>query len=195
MKVLERWFVAAMWVLAPALLPAAASAQADAGGDRSAGVAVVDGDAGILVDVENAAEAGGGSTWLVGRTPERRRLIPGLFVMHPYDPQFPEMDWTRGGGFQFSTWFGAAFMNSYDRFSIIAGVERNWYHGQLHGVGFGVGYRAGILTGYDERLMELAGKTPVLPFAGLLLFVDLGPVSLDSFYVYKAMTVETSFDF
>lgn len=195
MKVLERWCVVAIWVVVPACLPAVAAAQADAGGNGSASASLAGGDAETVDEVDNAVEAGGGSTWLIGRTPERRRIIPGLFVMHPYDPQFPEMDWTRGGGFQASTWFGAAFMNSYDRFSIIAGVERNWYHGHLGGVGFGIGYRAGILTGYDERLLALAGKTPVLPFGGLLFFLDLGPVSLDSFYVYKALTLETSVGF
>jgi hypothetical protein len=132
---------------------------------------------------------------ILGHNPDRRRIIPGLFVMHPFDSQFPEVDWTRGGGVQFSTWFAAGFMNSYDRFSLIAGVERNWLTERAAGVDFGVGYRAGILTGYDERLMRLAGELPALPFGGLLVWLDFGRVAFDTFYVYKALSVEGSFGF
>jgi len=132
---------------------------------------------------------------ILGRSPDRRRIIPGLFVMHPYDRQFPEVDWTRGGGVQVSTWFLAGFVNSYDRFSVIAGVERKWFDVHSGAFELGVGYRAGILTGYDERLLALAGQLPALPFGGLLVWLDVGGVSLDTFYVYKALTLEASFGF
>jgi len=45
-----------------------------------------------------------------------------------FEPQFPEVEWTRGFGFAFSQWFGATFVNSYDERSFIAGFERYWGH-------------------------------------------------------------------
>jgi hypothetical protein len=132
---------------------------------------------------------------LLGRAPERRRFIPAFWVMHPFDAQFPEIEWTRGGGIQASTWFAAGFRNSYDRFSMIAGVERAWFDRSTRSLRYGLGYRAGILTGYDERFMRLASRLPALPFGGLLAWLDFGRVGIDTFYVYKALTVEGSFGF
>lgn len=115
--------------------------------------------------------------------------------MHPYEAQFPEVDWTRGGGVQFSQWFAATFVNSYDDRSFIVGLERYWFTGRASVMKFGLGYRAGLLTGYDERLMAVAKYTPVLPFGGLLGWVDIGPIAIDTFYVWRAMTVEAALRF
>ena len=130
-----------------------------------------------------------------GQSPDRRRFIPGFWVAHPFDAQFPELDWARGAGIQVSTWFAAALINSYDRFSMIAGVERKWFDHRARGVGYGLGYRAGLMTGYDERLLKLARHLPALPFGGLLGWLDFSGIALDTFYVYKAITVEASFRF
>lgn len=134
------------------------------------------------------------SSGLLGRAPDRRRIIPALLVTHPFY-RFPEIMWSRGAGIQASTWFAAGFINSYDRLSMIVGVERTWVEGRANSVGFGLGYRAGLITGYDERLLEIARHVPALPFGGLLAWVDLGRVAIDTFYVYKAWIFEASFGF
>lgn len=144
---------------------------------------------------EGPAVSHAGSFSILGSPPERRRIIPGLFALHPFDPKFPEMAWTRGGGIQASTWFAAGFMNSYERFSLIAGVERNWWQHEAVGATLGVGYRVGLLTGYDRRLLQIADQLPALPVGGLLVWMDLGRVAVDTFYVYRALTVEGSFPF
>ncbi|MEX2048728.1 MAG: hypothetical protein WEB90_04050 [Gemmatimonadota bacterium] len=152
---------------------------------------------GVVAEVPGAPDSVGEATQgtgILGRTNNRRRIIPALFVLHPFY-KFPEVSWSRGVGIQASPWFFAGFMNSYDRLSIIAGVEREWFARRVRDVRFGLGYRAGILTGYDERLLALAATVPVLPFGGLLAWVDLGRVGIDTFYVYKAITVEGSFGF
>jgi hypothetical protein len=95
-------------------------------------------------------------------------------------------------GFQASGWLGGVFLNSYDRLSLIAGIERVWAETTMNGVGLGAGYRAGLLTGYDERLASWADETPILPFAGLLGWIRVGRVSIDGFYVYRAITLESS---
>lgn len=148
--------------------------------------------------VAEGAAAGFARSWLgiFGRESERRRVIPAFWRTHPFDQRFPELAYTRGVGVQMSGWLGGAFLNSYERLSFIAGVERAWAEQSVGDVArLGVGYRAGLLTGYDERLASWADETPVLPFAGLLGWAQVGRVSVDAFYVYRAITLEGSVAF
>ncbi len=148
-------------------------------------------------DAEGEAIGSERSTWsvLAGTRSRRARIIFGLWALHPFEAQFPEVDSTQGFGFVAGGWFGATFINSYDLRSFIAGVERNWADGRLGVARFGVGYRAGLITGYDERLMAVAEDVPVLPFAGILGWLDIGPLALDLYYVYQAISLETSVRF
>jgi hypothetical protein len=145
------------------------------------------------IAVDAVVEEGGFG--IVGERPDRRRVIGGLWALHPFEPQFPEMDWTRGFGVQFSQWFAATFVNSYDGRSFIFGLERYWLRGRRGVIDAGVGYRLGVLTGYDERLIPLAGYVPILPFGGVLGWADVGPIGVDMFYIFRALTLEGSVRF
>jgi hypothetical protein len=149
------------------------------------------------VPAATAQAEGGSSFWgaVVGSRSERRRLVPGLWVLHPYDPKFPEIEWTQGFALQVDQWFAATFINSYGDRSFMAGVERNWASAQTPVARFGIGYRVGLLTGYDQRLMPIAEHTPVLPFVGVLLWTDVGPFGLDAYYVYEAISLEIAIRF
>ena len=142
-------------------------------------------------------EASSGSLWsaLAGERAERRRFIVGILAMHPYNPKFPEVEWTRGFSVAFSQWFAATFVNSYDERSFIAGIERDWLRGSWGVSDFGAGYRVGLVTGYDERLVAWAEDVPVLAFGGLVGWFEAGPFGLDVYYVYRAITLETSVRF
>lgn len=142
--------------------------------------------------VEAATTNGRSGGGIFGHASRRRRWIPGLWGMHFFDRQSLELFWTRGGGVQVDSWFAAAFVNSYDALSLTAGLERDWLDAQVAGLGVGVGYRVGLLTGYDGQLIELADKTPVLPYAGLHLWVQKGLIAVDAFYVYRALAFEAS---
>jgi hypothetical protein len=140
-------------------------------------------------------DPGSDPSGIFGREPDRRRLIAGMWAMHPFEPHFPEMDHTRGFGAQLSQWFVATFVNSYDVRAFVAGLERYWLERRVSLVDVGIGYRLGIVTGYDERLLTFARHTPLLPFGGLLLWAEVGPVGADLFYVYRAITFEGSLRF
>lgn len=43
--------------------------------------------------------------------------------------------------------------------------------------------------------MTLAGETPLVPFTGLLVWADLEPFSIDAFYAYRGITLETGLAF
>lgn len=132
---------------------------------------------------------------VIGHDVGRSRAIAGIWALHPFEPQFPEVEWTHGWGLVWGQWFGATFINSYDERAFIAGIERSWASTRPGTVEAGVGYRVGLVTGYDERLIAWAKHTPVLPFGGLLLWSDVGPLGVDVFYVYRAITLETSLRF
>jgi len=165
----------------------AATAQQNRGSAASDETIPGAGEAARADDAPNSASGG-----IFGVASERRRVIPGLWGMHFFDRQSLELFWTRGGGIQYGGWYGGAFMNSYDDLSLIAGLERDWYRARLVGLEFGVGYRIGLLTGYDGQLIDLADKTPVLPFAGPHVWLQKGPLGVDAFYVYRALAFEAS---
>lgn len=152
---------------------------------------------------ESAADAEGpesatpadGSGWLraiVGESVGRTRMIAGMWALHPFEPHFPEVDPTSGFGGVYGHWFGATFVNSYDIRAFVVGVERSWFVLDGSRFGLGGGYRVGAVTGYDERLFGLARHTPILPFGGVLLWSQVGPLGLDAYYVYRAITLEAS---
>jgi hypothetical protein len=144
-----------------------------------------------------ASQAADRSFWstLAGERMERRRLTAAMWAMHPFEPQFPELDWTWGVAFSWSQWFLATFINSYDERSFIGGIERTWIRSERGPFAAGLGYRVGVVTGYDERLVSWGEHTPVLPFAGVLLWTDFGPVGVDLYYVYRAITLEAALRF
>lgn len=149
-------------------------------------------DRGTESSIDGASPGWGG---VFGAPFSRPHVIVGAWALHPFEPQFPELDWSAGFGVKSHQWLFATFVNSYDRRSFIAALERYWWVGDFGDLSVGVGYRAGVITGYDEELIALAGKTPLMPFTGLLLWTDLGPFSIDAFYAYRGITLETGLAF
>ena len=163
------------------LLPVGVAAQSQ--GDSA-------GEAGIV-----PAQDGRGWTVIIGEEHSRPHITVGVWALHPFEPQFPELEWTWGFGVKSQQWLAATFVNSYNRRGFIAALERYWWVGDFDPVDVGIGYRAGVVTGYDEELIGLAGKTPLMPFTGLLVWTDLGPLSIDAFYAYRGITLETGVRF
>lgn len=100
-----------------------------------------------------------------------RRLYFGMWTFH-----FREMErgWENNGalGLAWSGIYGATFINSFGNRAYTAGVQGTFISTEAGPVNVGLGYRAGLITGYDERFIPLAGKTPVLPLVQPLLTVD-----------------------
>ena len=141
---------------------------------------------------QDSAQSDRDGPGILGVPSERSRAILGGWGMHPFEPQFPELDWTSGFGLAVGQYYAVTFVNSYGNRGFIGALERYWGTASIGRVDVGVGYRVGLVTGYDERLFALANYTPVLPFAGLLVSADIGPLGIESVYVYKAITLEAS---
>lgn len=71
---------------------------------------------------------------------------------------------------EYHSMFLGTFINSFGDRTYAAGVHRNFYTHQFindPNLNYTMGYRLGLMHGYDERLTPLAGKTPLFPFAQL----------------------------
>lgn len=141
-----------------------------------------------------AVDAGGAGEGfhILGRAPHRRRILMGLWSLHPYHEAFPKLDKMWGLGLQYDGWFGATFINSYRDRSMMFGIAREWVVRETPEFGAGAGFRVGFVTGYDEQLLAIAGKIPAVPMGGPSLWARAGPLYVDVFYVYRAITIETS---
>lgn len=103
--------------------------------------------------------------------PSNRRLYLGLWTLHLRDPgRGLDSNWLLGVAV--GKIYAATFINSFGNRAYSAGfqdVVARW-NPEILSIGFG--YRVGLVTGYDERFIRLAGKTPVLPLVQPLLIVE-----------------------
>lgn len=136
---------------------------------------------------------GEGGFRLLGRPAHRRRVIGGMWTLHPFAISWPRVEETYGYGLLWDGFFAATFVNSYDQRAYTAGVERVWFEPAWRFLALGLGYRAGLVTGYDERLLSWADDVPAIPFLGLQAWARAGPARFDVFYVYRVITLELSF--
>jgi hypothetical protein len=78
--------------------------------------------------------------------------------------------------------YGATFVNSFGRRAYSIGVQQSIARWKAGIVSARLGYRAGLVTGYDERLFPLAGTTPVLPLLQPLVTLDVNRLGLELSY-------------
>lgn len=102
-------------------------------------------------------------------------LYLGMFTFH-LDPNSRDDNWNNQliAG-TYDGFFAGTFINSfYDR-GYALGIQRMWGKQQLSEyVSNSPGYRLGLVTGYDERMMDLAAHTPVLPFPQIIDDIVIG---------------------
>jgi len=82
-------------------------------------------------------------------------------------------------GFGWKGYYAGTFINSYGKRAFAAGIERIVTRGASGGgVVPMLGYRLGLISGYDSRFLAIAGKTPVLPMAQLTGALEMGPTGI-----------------
>lgn len=102
-------------------------------------------------------------------------LYLGMASFH-LDPNSRDDNWNNQliagtyGGF-----FAGTLVNSfYDR-AYAVGIQRMWGKQQLsEHISNSPGYRLGLISGYDERMMDLAERTPLLPFPQIIDDIVIG---------------------
>lgn len=100
-------------------------------------------------------------------TAEQRRgraptLYTGMWTMHLADPgRGVDQNWLLG--LSWAGYYGATFVNSFGDRAFAVGREGPQRNARPLGLDASLGLRMGVVTGYDERFLSIAGKAPVLP--------------------------------
>ena len=106
------------------------------------------------------------------------RIYVGMWTMHLKDlTRGLDNNWLLGVSWR--GYYAGTFVNSYGGRAVTAGIQRTVARGADAQVVPSLGYRLGFVTGYDERFMGIASKTPVLPLAQVVGDVEMGPTGLE----------------
>lgn len=85
--------------------------------------------------------------------------------------------------------YGGTFVNSFGDRAFAAGIERSLTRSAEGTVTRGLGYRLGVVTGYDERLTGLAGKIPVFPALQVMGDLAVGRTGMELAWAGKVATM------
>ena len=168
--VVSAYFVAAMMTVAAARPAAAASLQAR-------GVVEVGSDVAASSD---SVEVGSDSVDVKSAAMQTRVYV-GMWSTHLRDIG-------RGLGansligFAFRGFFGGTFINSFGDRSVALGMQRSFTSPRSGAMTTALGYRLGVITGYDERFFGIGDKLPALPFAQLVARLDIRNVGIEATY-------------
>jgi hypothetical protein len=111
-----------------------------------------------------------------------RRLYVGMWTLHFRDMERGlDNNWMLG--MSWGRLYGATFVNSFGRRAYSVGLQETIARWRAGMVPVSLGYRAGLVTGYNERLFHLAGETPVLPFVQPLINLDADRLGLELSYL------------
>lgn len=125
---------------------------------------------------------------------EPTRLYVAMWTTHLKN-KFVRLDNNWVGGVSSHGWFGATFLNSFDRRAFTGGIQRTVTASAPRPVRASLGYRLGFVTGYDERFVKLARRTPVLPLAQPYFLLDVSHVGIEVQYTFIVVSTALSYRF
>ena len=116
------------------------------------------------------------------------RLHVGMWTTHlAHVGRGLDANWLVGVGWK--GYFGGTFVNSFGDRGFALAIERSLARADGGRVPRGLGYRLGLVTGYDERLAGLAGMMPVLPLFQIMGDVAVGRTGLELAWTGKVATM------
>lgn len=122
------------------------------------------------------------------------RVYVGLWSTHIRDiGRGLRQNWLLGLGWR--GYYCGTFINSFGNRSFTAGIQRTVARGEDEGVMPSFGFRLGLVSGYDERFMGIASKTPVLPMGQLLGSLETGRTGVEVGYAGLVATIGPTFRF
>lgn len=123
------------------------------------------------------------------------RLIWGMWTVHlykihegvSYDPTMVAL--------VLDGFYAATFRTTHGPRGYTVGVERSWISGSSGPLGGMIGFRGGLVYGYDHRLGWVAEKYPILPFVQPVLYGRIGPITTDLTYTWVVMSLTAGLRF
>ena len=87
--------------------------------------------------------------------------------------------------------FIGTLINSFDDRAYVIGLQRNLYtYKSSYNQEFNVGYRMGLITGYDERMSSIAEHIPVLPIPEVYMDYSYHNIGAEFSYVGVVFTAK-----
>jgi hypothetical protein len=112
-------------------------------------------------------------------TPPELRIYVGLWTAHfRHLGKGFDKNWLVG--IAWGSVFGGTFINSYGDRAFTAGIQCTVVRGARGTVVPALGYRVGLVTGYDGRFIPIASKLPVLPVAQLWGGLERGRIGVEA---------------
>ncbi len=122
------------------------------------------------------------------------RVYVGMWSTHIRDvSRGLSNNWLVGLGWR--SLYGGTFINSFGNRSFTVGMQRTVARGEDATVIPSLGYRLGVVSGYDERFMSIASWAPVLPLAQLLGGLETGRTGLELGWAGLVATLSPHFRF
>jgi hypothetical protein len=129
-----------------------------------------------------------------GKSHYENRVYFGMWTLHLRD-QVMALHNNWAVGLTTHGFFGATFLNSYNRRAYTGGLQRTLFATEPRPINASLGLRLGFVTGYDGRLMRLARKTPVLPLVQPFFMLEVEHVGFELQYTWVVMSVAVSYRF
>ena len=92
-------------------------------------------------------------------------------------------------------YFAGTFRTTHDGRAYSLGVEREWLSSDRGIFGVGLGFRAGLVYGYDEQLGWLAAAVPILPFVSPMVQGRMGPITAELTHTWVVLSLTAGFRF
>jgi hypothetical protein len=122
------------------------------------------------------------------------RLYFGMWTTHLKD-EVIRLDNNWAVGLTTRGYFVATFRNSFDKRAYAAGLQRSIVTTQDRPIDVSIGYRLGLISGYDERFMRIARDTPVMPLIQPFATAEAGRLGLEVSYTFVVVSAALSFRF
>ena len=133
--------------------------------------------------------------WNVWSRPSpERRLIIGMWTTH-LNRERDGWQNDKTVALVYEGFYGGTFRTTHGPRAYSLGVERSWLTGSAGPVEGMIGFRTGLVYGYDGRLGWAAEKYPILPFAQPVLYARIGPLATDLTYTWVVLSVTAALRF
>jgi len=146
-----------------------------------------------VVAVAGAQERGPWWTLWSWRSPHDR-ILAGAFTIHLYNLGAAPTN-SHSIGLIYNGVLGATFITTKGPRGWVVAFERAWLEGSWGPTRTMLGFRAGLVYGYDERLFAMAGILPIFPYGQPLALIRWGPASLDVTYTFVVVSATASVTF
>jgi hypothetical protein len=120
------------------------------------------------------------------------RVHTGMWTMHFRDMQ-RGVEANHLLGVTWRGFYAVTFTNSFDKRAYSGGIEQTPFSRDAGPLTLNLGYRAGLVSGYDERFHKLAGRSPVIPVVQLRAGVDAGPGGVELSWAGVVTSVSCNF--